>query len=117
MSPDPLRNELGEIRIHRNVISSLSSIAALEIEGIKRIGAGFKAGFLELFGQKPSCAITVEISKNEEVKVNIPVVIKYGYNIPDTASRVQDNVRLALEKMGNLMVKDVNVIVKGIERG
>ncbi len=117
MNPEETRNELGLIKIHKNVISSISSIAALEIEGVKRIGASFKANMLELFGQKPSLAIKVDISRNEEVKVEIPLIIKYGYNIPDTAARVQDNVRLALEKMSNLSVKDVNVCVKGIERG
>ena len=45
------------------------------------------------------------------------MVIKYGYNIPDTAARVQENVRQALEKMSNLSVKDINVNVQGIERG
>jgi uncharacterized alkaline shock family protein YloU len=117
MNPEETRNELGIVKIHKNVVSSISSIAALEIEGVKRIGASLKANLLELFGQKSFLAIRVDISKNEEVKVEIPLVIKYGYNIPDTAARVQDNVRLALEKMSNLSVKDVNVSVKGIERG
>ena len=117
MNPEEVRNELGAIRIHKNVIASISSIAAMEIEGVRKISANFKSGLLELFGHKPFLAIKVDISKNEEVKVDIPIVIKYGYNIPDTAARVQDNVRLALERMSNLSVKDVNVNVKGIERG
>jgi uncharacterized alkaline shock family protein YloU len=62
-------------------------------------------------------AIKVDIVKNEEVRVEIPLVIKYGYNIPETCARVQENVRLALEKMGNLSVRDINVNVKVIERG
>ncbi len=117
MNRDELRNDLGVVKIHKNVVSSISSIAALEIEGVKRIGTDFKANLFGLFGQKPSVSIKVDISKNEEVRVEIPLVIKYGYNIPDTAARVQENVRLALEKMSNLSLKDINVNVKGIERG
>ena len=117
MNRDESRNELGSVRIHKNVISSISSIAALEIEGVKKVGANLKSSLLELVGQKSFFAIKVDISKNEEVKVEIPLVIKYGYNIPDTASRVQENVRQALEKMSNLSVKDINVNVQGIERG
>ena len=117
MNRDESRNELGVVKMHRNVVSSISSIAALEIEGVKRIGGNLKSNLLELLGQKPSVAIKVDISKNEEVKVEIPLVIKYGYNIPETAARVQENVRLALERMSNFSVKDVNVNVKGIERG
>jgi len=114
---DDSRNELGSVRIHKNVISSIASIAALEIEGVKKVGANLKSSLLELIGQKSFLAIKVDISKHGEVKVDIPVVIKYGYNIPDTAGRVQENVHLALEKMSNLSVKDINVNVQGIERG
>ncbi|HNW39808.1 MAG TPA: Asp23/Gls24 family envelope stress response protein [Candidatus Omnitrophota bacterium] len=117
MNRDESRNELGVLRIHKNVISSISSIAAIEIEGVKRVGKDFKSGLAELLGKKFSSAIKVEISKNEEVKVEIPLVIKYGYNIPEIANRVQENVRLALEKMSNLSIKEVNVSVQGIERG
>ncbi|MDD5561296.1 MAG: Asp23/Gls24 family envelope stress response protein [Candidatus Omnitrophica bacterium] len=117
MNRDESRNELGSVRIHKNVISSISSVAAMEIEGVKKVGADLKSSLLELIGQKTSLAVKVEISKNEEVKVEIPVIIKYGYNIPDTACRVQENVRQALEKMTNLSVKDINVNVQGIERG
>jgi uncharacterized alkaline shock family protein YloU len=117
MNRDESRNELGSVRIHRNVISSIASIAALEIDGVKRVGSSLKSSLLELVGQKSSFAIKVDISKNEEVKVEIPLVIKYNYNIPDIASRVQENVRQALERMSNLSIKDINVNVQGIERG
>ena len=33
-------------------------------------------------------AIKVEINKSEEVRVEIPVIIKYGFNIPDIANKV-----------------------------
>jgi len=116
-SPDESRNELGILRIHKNVISSISSIAATEIQGVKRVGRNLKSGLLELAGNKFSSAIKVDITKNEEVRVEIPLIIKYGYNIPDVARGVQENVRQSLEKMSNLSIKDINVNVQGIERG
>lgn len=117
MKSEETRNELGAVRIHKNVIASISSIAAVEIEGVKRVGRDLKSGLLELLGQKSLSAIKVDISRSGEVRVDIPLVIKYGYNIPDIASRVQENVRMALDKMSNLSIKDVNVNVQGIERG
>ena len=117
MQRDESRNELGVLKIHKNVISSISAIAAMEIEGVKRIGKDLKSGLLELVGQKSFSAIKVDISKNEEVKIEIPLIIKYGYNIPEVAGRVQENVRTALDKMSNLSIKDINVNVQGIERG
>lgn len=110
------RTELGTIRIHKNVIASIASLAATEIEGVKRIGGDFKSGLLELIGKKIPIAIKVEIDKNEEVKIEIPLVIKYGFNIPDIANRVQENIRCALEKMTNLSVKDININIQSIEK-
>jgi len=117
MNRDESRNELGLVRIHKNVISSISSIAAMEIEGVKSVGKDLKSRCFEVIGRKSFSAIKVDISKNEEVKVEVPLIIKYGYNIPDVASRVQENVHSALEKMSNLSIKDININVRGIERG
>lgn len=117
MQREESRTDLGTIRIHKNVIASIASLAANEIEGVKRVGRDFKSGILELVGKKSLTAIKVEIDKNEEVKVNIPLVIKYGFNIPDIANRVQENIRNALEKMTNLSIKEININVQGIERG
>lgn len=116
MHRDESHTDLGTIRIHKNVIASIASLAAVEIEGIKRVGGDFKSGLLELIGKKYLSAIKVEINKNEEVSLKIPLVIKYGFNIPDIASKVQENVRNALEKMTNLSVRDININVQGIEK-
>ncbi|MFA5145213.1 MAG: Asp23/Gls24 family envelope stress response protein [Candidatus Omnitrophota bacterium] len=117
MQSDESRNYFGTIKIHKKVIASISSLAAAEVEGVKRVGGDLKSGFLELIGKRSLSAINVEISKSEEVGLEIPLVIKYGYNIPDIAGRVQENVRNALEKMTNLSIKDININVQGIERG
>lgn len=117
MDREESRTDLGTIKIHKNVIASIAAIASGEIEGVKSIGKDFRAGILELLGKKVLYNIKVEIDKNGEAWVEIPLIIKYGYNIPDVADKVQENVRNALEKMTNLNIKDININVQGIERG
>jgi len=117
MRQEESRNDLGTIRIHKNVIASIAAITALEIQGVKRIGVSLKSGLLELIGKKSLYSIKVELNKNDEVKVEIPLVIKFGFNIPDIANKVQEAVRQALEKMTNLSIKDIDINVQGIERG
>ncbi|MDD2688817.1 MAG: Asp23/Gls24 family envelope stress response protein [Candidatus Omnitrophica bacterium] len=116
MRQEESRNDLGTIRIHKNVIASIAAITALEIQGVKRIGVSLKSGLLELIGKKSLYSIKVELNKNDEVKVEIPLVIKFGFNIPDIANKVQEAVRQALEKMTNLSIKDIDINVQGIER-
>ena len=117
MQQEESRTDLGAIRIHKNVIASIASLAILEIEGVKRVGGDLRSGVIDLIGKKSLSPIKVEISKAEEVKVEIPVVIKYGFNIPEVANRAQESVRNALEKMTNLSIKDINICVQRIERG
>jgi uncharacterized alkaline shock family protein YloU len=109
--------ELGPIKIHRNSIASIAGIAAQEIEGVKCIGKNFRSGILELVGKKDYRAIGVEFDKNGEVYLEIPLVIKYNFSIPDVATRVQENVRNSLEKMTNLFIKDISINVQAIEKG
>jgi len=117
MHKEESQTDLGKIRIHKNVIASIASLAAVEIEGVKRIGSDFKSGVLELIGNKTLIAIKVEIDKNEEIRVDIPLVIKYGFNIPDVSNKVQENIRNALERMTSLSIKYININVQAIERG
>jgi len=117
MNNEESRTDLGMVRIHKNVIASIAAVASTEVEGVKRVGGNLRSGVLELIGKKIYSAIAVEFDKAGEVKVELPLVIKYGYNIPNVADRVQENVRNALEKMTNLSVKDININIQGIERG
>ncbi len=117
MHREDSQSDLGNIRIHKNVIASIASLAAVEIEGVKRVGGDFKSGLLELLGKKSLTAIKVEIDKNEEVRIDVPIVIKYGFNIPDIANKAQENIRNALEKMTSLSIKSININVQSVERG
>ncbi len=108
--------ELGAIKIHRDSIASIAAIAAGEVEGVKCVGRNFKFACLEFAGKKDYRAIRVDFDKNGEVFLEIPLVIKYSFNIPDVATRVQENVRSSLEKMSNLIIKDVSINVQAIEK-
>lgn len=108
--------DLGKIKIHKNVIASITSIAACQIDGVKAVGKDFSSRIQEFLDKKEHSAVRVEIDKGGEVWIEVPLVIKFGFNIPDVAAKVQENVRSALEKMTNLSIKDININVQGIEK-
>jgi len=114
-SKEESHTDLGVIRIHRNVVASIASIAAIEIDGVKKTGVSHKNGLMELIGRKPAWQIKVFFENPEEVRIELPLVVKYGYNIPEVSNRVQESVRSAVEKMTNLNIKDININVCGIE--
>ncbi len=110
------RTDLGLIKIHKNAIATITSIAAAEIEGVSSLVESFKLSWRLFLGKKESSSIKVDIDKNQELMITIPLIVKYGFNIPDIASKVQDNVRTALEKSTNLSLKDINIVVKGVKK-
>lgn len=110
------QTELGTIKIHRNSIASIATIAAGETGGVKCIGKKFKSWFFELMGRKNYSAIRVDFDKNGEISLEIPLVVKYNFNVPEVAIKVQENVRNNLEKMTNLIVKDISINIQAIEK-
>ncbi|MFH1202279.1 MAG: Asp23/Gls24 family envelope stress response protein [Candidatus Omnitrophota bacterium] len=110
-------NDFGIVKIHKKVISSIASIATKEVEGVVKIGGSFKSSLLQSLLKSDYCAIIVDIDKNNEVRISIPVVIRYGFNLPSVAGQIQDNVRKAFEKMTDLSLKEINVNVQEIEGG
>ncbi|PIQ89957.1 MAG: Asp23/Gls24 family envelope stress response protein [Candidatus Omnitrophica bacterium CG11_big_fil_rev_8_21_14_0_20_42_13] len=110
--------DLGKIRIHKKVIASIASIATQDIEGVAKIGGDLKSGIYDLvFKKNATKGITVEFDKNDEVSINIPVVIKYGFNLPEVASKIQESIRSSIEKMTDVAIKDINIDVQSVEKG
>jgi uncharacterized alkaline shock family protein YloU len=118
MRADESRTDFGTIKIHKNVIASIAAIAAEEIDGIKRVGGQTLAsGIMDLIGRRYQRVIKVDIDKNDDVRLQVPVIIAYDSNIPEVAQRVQENIRTALEKMTSLSVREITINVQGIEKG
>jgi uncharacterized alkaline shock family protein YloU len=117
VSNDPSATDIGAVKIHKNVIASIARLAAEEIEGVRQVGGNLTSGIIEFVGGKTSGAIKVDIDTNDEIKLQVPLVIQYDFNIPEVALRVQENIRSALEKMTSLSVREITINVQGIEKG
>jgi uncharacterized alkaline shock family protein YloU len=116
MNREESGTDLGKIKIHKDVIASITSLAACQVDGVKLIGRDFRSRLREFLDRKDHPAVKVEIDKSGEVSLELPLVIAFGFNIPDVAAKVQENVRAALEKMTGLPVKDININVQRIEK-
>ena len=116
MKDDDSRTDLGAIKIHKDVIASVVSLASAEIEGVKKIGGDLRASIYELIGKKQQRGINVEIDRDDEVIIDVPLIVKYGYNVTEVARSVQENIQQSLEKMTNLTIKEININVQKIEK-
>ena len=104
----------GCVHISSEVVSSIAAMAANEVEGVCGLAANVGTEFAELLGKK-SLAKGVKLHLDEEtIRVECNVVLYYGYPIPETSAKVQNEVAAAIESMTGLSVTSVDVNVCGI---
>lgn len=114
---DKNQTDLGNVKIHKQVIASVAKHAALEVDGVKSVGKNFEMFLYEVLGiEKAFSGIKVDIEKNDDVKIEIGVILKYGYKISEVAASIQDNIFRAAEKMLDINLKEVNINIIGVEK-
>ena len=98
--------ELGCIHISEDVLAAVSAGAAAEVEGI--------CGMMNMTTKK-TAARGVKVSfEGECAVIDIFVMLRYGYAIPEVAEKIQNAVASAVEAMTGFAVKAVNVHVGGV---
>ena len=106
------QEEDGAIQISEDVVASIASTTASEVEGVS---AMMSANVSDLMGGKKMSAKGVRVEMDgEAIAVNLFIVVRYGSAISDVAKKVQKNVHTALEGMTGFKVAAVNVHVGGI---
>ncbi|NLM12246.1 MAG: Asp23/Gls24 family envelope stress response protein, partial [Epulopiscium sp.] len=96
------------------VIAIIAGLAATEVEGIAGMSGNFAGGIAEVLGKKNlSKGVKVEVGESE-VSIDLSIVIKFGYKIPEVAANVQKKVKNAVETMTGLSVIEVNLNITGV---
>ena len=111
----PADDAVGTVRIADDVVAMIASVAAQEVDGVAGMAAGTTREFLGSIGVKdPQKGVRVEVN-DHNVRVDLQIIMGYGFNIPATSSKVQARVKQAIENMTGLSVTDVNVRIAGIK--
>lgn len=106
--------QLGTVKIADDVVAMIASLAATEVEGVANMSGNVTKDLLSRVGMRgmPKGA-RVEVFQ-KKVKVDLAIMMEYGFNIPATCQRVQAKVKSAVENMTGLEVTDVNIRIAGI---
>ena len=96
--------DLGTVRIADDVVATIATYAAKEIEGVAGMSGNSTSNFLSRAGVKMPEAKGVKVTvDNGNVDVDVSVILDYGYNIPATSSKIQARVKSSIENMtGNV---------------
>ncbi len=105
--------ENGSIQISEDVIVSIASMAALDVEGVYGLGSS-GTELTKLAKKAVNRDVRVEITEDDEISIDCYIIVLYGHSVVDVAKAVQEAVVSAVESTTGRPVKDVNVSVGGI---
>ncbi len=103
---------MGAIQISEDVVASIATAAAMEVEGV---GGMLSGNVSDLVGGKKMAAKGVRIDTDGAVvTISLYLMIRYGFAVAEVAGKVQKAVLAALHDMTGFEIGAVNVFVGGI---
>ena len=106
---------IGTVQIADEVIATIAALAATENDGVACLGGGITHAKASRAGGR-ALARGVRIELQEKViRVSIIIIMRFGYNIPETTKKVQEKVKSALEEMTDFSVSEVGVSVADVQ--
>lgn len=104
----------GKITFAPDVIATIASLAANEIEGVEGMSGTVVEGLTGMLNKKNiTKGVKVEINDNT-AHIDINVILRYGYKIHEVAVALQRNIKTTIENMTGLNVEAINVFVQSI---
>ena len=108
------QSNIGSVKVSDEVIATISSVAATQIEGVAGMSEGIVDGIAKIItGGQATKGIKVSVGE-EEAAIDISVIVEYGHSIAEVGRRIQEGVKNAVESMTGLKVVEVNVYIQGV---
>lgn len=107
------RQPVGSLKISQEVIATIASVAALEIEGVDMLvepANQMSRLFSRSMGKK---AVRISLS-DDFVEIDLSINLKFGAKITEVCTAIQNNVKENVQTMTGMAVSKVNVMVAGI---
>ena len=109
-----LKDGYGEVKIADEVVAIIAGLAASEVKGVASMAGNATRDLIEKLGVKSlTKGVKIQI-EDQEVNVAMNVNLKYGYNVPETCTEIQDKVKTAIETMTGLSVTGVNIKIVNV---
>jgi len=106
--------KVGEVQIADEVVATIAGLAATEVKGVSATSGNVTNEIAGKLGKKNLSKGVKVIVNPDAVSVDMALTLDYGFGIPETAKLVQEKVKLAIENMTGLQVKEVNIRIAGV---
>ncbi len=90
----------GKVVYNAGIVHNIVALAVKEVEGAAPVE-----------GKKNGISLYME---KDGIYADVSVVVKYGYNVPDLAYRIQQSVKQNVENMTRYKVAEVDVHIQDV---
>lgn len=105
--------EKDNLTYKKNVVMSIVSLAAQEINGVSSISRSSVSLLKSALSKNISRGIVIDFDENV-VHIDVYLNLKFGYSVKDVAFRVQENIKSSVESMTEYKVGKVNVHIVSV---
>jgi len=106
--------EDGSIHIAEDVVAAIVADTVSQIEGVGAMSQNVTQNVTDQLAGKKSVRGVRVTGKDDVIVIDVYLMVRYGYAIPELAEKVQQNVMSAVSGMTGFPVREVNVHVGGI---
>ena len=106
--------KIGEVQIADDVVAIIAGLAATKIHGETPMAGNITNELVSILGMKNLAKGVKAVLDDDEVNVELALNIKFGYNIKDVSTKVQERVKTSIENMTGLTVNTVNIRIANI---
>ena len=96
-------NQNGKVVYNTGIVRNIVALAVSEVEGAMPL-------------QESQNGISLYLEK-EGIYVSVSVKVKYGYNVPELAYRIQQSIKQSVENMTHYKVAQVDVHIQDVVFG
>lgn len=108
-------SSLGSVQIADEVVAVIVGLAATEVDGVAAMAGNITNEIMSKVGvNNLAKGVKIEIN-DKKVSVDVNLLMKYGYNIPETSAKVQDKIKATVENMTGLEVVNINIRIAGVD--
>ena len=93
-------NQSGKVVYNAGIVHNIVALAVAEVEGA-----------LPLQGKKNGISLYLE---KDGIYADVSVLVKYGYNVPEIAYRIQQSIKQSVENMTRYKVAAVDVHIQDV---
>jgi uncharacterized alkaline shock family protein YloU len=107
----PTNGQKGKITYNAGIVSGIVSLAVSEVDGVALLYKNKKSLIKRGNTKKEGVKINFE---KDGIYVDVSIKVYYGYNVPDIAFKIQQNIKHNVEAMSEFKIANVDVHVFGI---